>query len=271
MGSAVRPAAEAAGGPVALAPRPGSRVAVVGGCGAFGRAMVAAALASDLEVAVLDLEESIDRHPTPAGVAAAIALDATQESSVERAFGELVERWEVLDALIFLVGFTIVPPAPVAELKPEDWDAVVAGNLRSAYLTARAALPMLARNGQAAIVNVSSGLAYAPLAGFAPYAAAKAGLVALTKSLAVESAPRVRANAVAPSAAVTAFVGGGTGRGGDDADLTWFDADAHAQPFPLGRLCEPADVVGPMLFLAGPGSRYMTGQVLHINGGKQMP
>lgn len=252
-------------------PPPGSRVAVVGGCGAFGRPLVETCLSHELEVAVLDLHASVERHRPPSGTAATLAVDATDESSVESAFGDLSDGWDGLDALVFLAGFTLVPPISVEEISPARWDDVVAGNLRSAYLTTRAALPLLRRRESAAIVAVSSGLAYAPLPGFGPYASAKAGLIALTKSLAVENAPSVRANAVAPSASLTAFMGGGTGRGGDDADLEWFDVARYTEAIPLGRMCEPSDVIGPILFLAGPAASYVTGQVLHINGGKLTP
>lgn len=255
-----------------LAPPPNSRIAVVGGCGGFGRALVETCLANELEVAVLDLDESLTRHPPPERAAMTLPLDATSDASVEAAFARLAETWSALDALVFLVGFTVVPPRRLTETSPRQWDEIVDGNLRSAYLTARSALPLLERSERdPAIVTVSSGLAYAPLPGFGPYAAAKAGLVALTKALAIESAPHVRANAVAPSASLTAFMGGGTGRGGEDSQHGWFDVDTYVRGIPLARVCEPADVVGPILFLAGPASAFITGQVIHVNGGKLTP
>lgn len=255
-----------------LAPLPASRIAVVGGCGGFGRALVETCLVNELEVAVLDLEESLARHPPPEQAAVAVPLDATSDASVEAAFERLAAMWGAIDALVFLVGFTVVPPRRLTEISPRQWDEIVDGNLRSAYLTARSALPLLERSDRGpAIVNVSSGLAYAPLPGFGPYAAAKAGLVALTKALAIESAPHVRANAIAPSASLTAFMGGGTGRGGDDADQGWLDVDTYVRGIPMARVCEPADVVGPILFLVGPASSFITGQVIHVNGGKLTP
>ena len=104
--------------------------------------------------------------------------------------------------------------------------------------------------------------------GFGAYGASKAGLIALTKSIAVENAPDIRANVVAPGAVATAFLRGGTGRAEASVRL---DVDAYARALPLGRIAEPSDVVGPILFLCGPGAAYMTGQVLWVNGGGLTP
>ena len=90
----------------------------------------------------------------------------------------------------------------------------------------------------------------------------------LTKSIAVENAPLVRANVVAPGAVDTEFLRGGTGRGEAGPRL---DVSAYAKTIPMGRIATPEDVAGPILFLCGPGSAYMTGQVLWINGGALTP
>ena len=87
--------------------------------------------------------------------------------------------------------------------------------------------------------------------------------------LAEENAPHIRVNAVAPNAVRTAFLQGGTGRPQDESAL--LDLDAYGKALPLGRNAEPEDVVGPVLFLLGPGSAFMTGQVLHVNGGLWQP
>jgi 3-oxoacyl-[acyl-carrier protein] reductase len=117
-------------------------------------------------------------------------------------------------------------------------------------------------------VNTASGLAVRVKEGYGPYASAKAGLIAMTKALALENAPLIRANVVAPGAVNTAFLSGGTGRSSRAVQL---DVEAYAKSLPLGRVAEPEDVIGPILFLAGEASRYMTGQVLFVNGGGFMP
>ncbi|MSO65490.1 MAG: SDR family oxidoreductase [Alphaproteobacteria bacterium] len=251
-----------------LGPPVGAHVVVAGGCGGIGRAVVAAALASGQRVTVLDLIVSHQRHPVPAG-AEFLAIDAREDASVAAAFAELGRRHGAIDSLINLVGFRD-RLAPISERGVESWDEIVAGNLRSAFLICKAALPLLGRHG-GTIVNVASGLALRVLPGYAPYAASKAGVIALTKALAVENAPLIRANVVAPGAVRTAFLAGGTGRVEDEAGDWDAQYAAYIKAIPLARLGEVEDVVGPILFLAGPASRYMTGQVLYINGGGLTP
>jgi 3-oxoacyl-[acyl-carrier protein] reductase len=238
------------------------RVVVAGGCGGFGRAGVAGLLHHGAVVAVLDLPRSIERNPVPQG-ARAIAIDATSEASVQEAFQSL----DALDGFVNLVGFT-PPLQPLEKMSAETWDEAVAGNLRAAFLLAKAALPLLRKSGAGALVNVSSGLALRAAAGYGPYAACKAGMISLTKTIAVEHAPAVRANAVAPAAVDTEFLRGGTGR---DSRANHIDFDAYVKMIPLGRIAVAEDIVGPVLFLLSPASAYMTGQVLYVNGGMLTP
>lgn len=252
-----------------LAPPEGSRMVLVGGCGGIGRALTRAAIDIALEVAVLDLPVSHERHGTPEE-ALYLPLDATEQDQVEAAFARLDAAWGGIDAVVNLVGFA-TPLAPILETPPAVFDEAIEGNLRSIYLITRAAVPLLEKAGGGSIVNFASALALRAIPGFAPYSAAKAGLIAFTKATAVENAPRIRANVVAPSAVETAFLTGGTGRGGDDSNERFLDFDAYIDNIPLKRLAQPEDIVGPVLFLAGPASAYMTGQVLHLNGGILTP
>lgn len=252
-----------------LPPPPGARIAVVGGAGGIGRALVAALREAACQVAVLDLPDSLIAHPPRD--ARAIPLDATDEAQVHRAFSALANRWDGLEGLVLLAGFA-GPRLPAEQTEAATWDEVTEGNLRSAFLCARAALPLL-RAGQApSLVLTSSGLAAKPAPGYAPYAAAKAGVLALTRVLAAENAPWLRVNAVAPSAVETAFLTGGTGRGGEAPGAqARLDREAYVKTIPLARIAVPEDVVGPVLFLLGPASQYVTGQTLHVNGGLLMP
>lgn len=249
-----------------LNPAPGTRIAVVGGCGGIGRAVVRAALGCDMRVTILDLPASLEQAPPP-DAARIVPIDVTDPASVTAAFAGL----DGLDALVNLAGFT-APKAPVETLDPAQWDAVVGANLTGAFLVAQAVLPLLRASGAGktpgSLVHVSSGLAARLMPGYGPYGAAKAGLIALTKSIAVENAPLVRANAVAPGAVDTEFLRGGTGRGAAGGRL---DVSAYASTIPMGRIATADDVAGPILFLCGPGAAYMTGQVLWINGGALTP
>ena len=159
-------AATTAGTPTRLGPPAGARLAVTGGCGGIGRALVAAALADGLEVAVLDLPASIERHPPPRAVPA-MAFDATDEAGVAAAFAQVARRWPALDGLVNLAGFAR-ERIPLADTRAADWEEVIAGNLRSTWLACRAALPLLAKGNAAAIVNAASGLAVRSTAGFGP-------------------------------------------------------------------------------------------------------
>lgn len=249
-----------------LGPPEGGRVLVAGGCGGIGREVVAALVAGGSRVAVLDLERSIGEHPVPAG-ARAHAVDAGSERSVATAFAAVSRDWDGLEGFVNLVGFS-PQLEPVAAMPAATWMDTVAGNLNAAFLLCRAALPLLKKGKDAALVNTSSGLGLRSMPGYGPYSASKAGIVSLTKTLAMENAPAVRANAVAPAAVDTQFLTGGTGR---DRRETHIDLAAYVKAIPMGRVAVAADVVGPILFLLGPGAAYMTGQVLYINGGMLTP
>ncbi len=256
-----------------LAPRPGARMAVVGGCGGIGRALVAAALESGLEVAVLDLPASLEQHPPP-NAAAAMALDVRKTAEITQAFDQVKTLWGGLDVLVHLPGYTL-PPRNADEISAEEWDDILSVNLSSLHRTARCALPLMRTAGGGSIVTIASGLAVHVEKGVAAYAASKAGVIAFTKALAKENAPMIRANAVAPGPVDTAFLRGGTGRGEMDGAADWFDEKFGGaeirKTIPMGRIAVPDDIVGPILFLAGEASRFMTGQVLWVNGGRLTP
>jgi 3-oxoacyl-[acyl-carrier protein] reductase len=244
------------------------RVVVAGGCGGIGRAVVKALIARGATAIILDLEASIARHGVPEG-AFAFPLDASDAASVDAAFAKVAEQFEAIDGLVNLVGFSR-ERQPIEQTSDEIWGDVTAGNLNSAFYIARAALPLLKKGRTPAIVNTSSGLALKPTPGYGPYSVSKAGVLALTRLLAQENAPLIRANAVAPSAVDTAFLHGGTGRGGDDGNATRMDVEAYLKTVPLARLATTEDVVGPILFLLSSQSAYVTGQTLHVNGGLLM-
>jgi NAD(P)-dependent dehydrogenase (short-subunit alcohol dehydrogenase family) len=160
----------------------------------------------------------------------------------------------------------------------EEWDRTLDINLRGAFLTAKAAAPLLRRPG-GGMVFVSSGLAINVEPGFSAYTSSKAGLLGFVKVLAKELAPDIRVNAVAPGLVATPFLTGGTGQGvtpktGGSLD-DWFGSKERAQAMrdaiPMRRIADPDDIVAPILFLLGAGARFVTGQTLHINGGRFLP
>lgn len=236
------------------------RLVILGGCGGIGRDLVSSALAAHHEVTVLDLAASIAQNPPSAP---ALAVDVMRPETLVDAAAEI----GAIDGFVNLCGF-MASPRPVAEYPPALWDELLAGNLTAAYHASRAFAPRITPGG--AMVHVGSGLGHNARPGFGAYAVSKAGIAALTRQLALELAPRIRVNCVAPSAVDTPFLRGGTGRPGADQPPP-VDLDAYAAAIPLRRIARPDDVTGPILFLLGDGAGYITGQVLHVNGGAYMP
>jgi 3-oxoacyl-[acyl-carrier protein] reductase len=253
--------------PIALTPAANARVVIAGGCGGIGRELVSAALAAKLDVTVLDLAVSIERHPPMSNVTT-IACDAANETSVRAAFDAISARGPIRGC-VNLCGFRLAT-LPVTATPVEVWDEGINGNLRAAYLLSRFAMPLLTRGECASLVHVTSGLGSYGGTGYGPYAVAKGGMNTLVRALARENAPAVRVNAVAPGYVDTAFSRGGTGRSTENEPLA-FDTNAYVKTVPLGRVAMPSDIVGPILFLLGPASRFITGQILHVNGGAYVP
>jgi NAD(P)-dependent dehydrogenase (short-subunit alcohol dehydrogenase family) len=246
-----------------LLPAPGSRVAIAGGCGGIGRAIVKRAVEIGLQVAVLDLPRSIEQSPPPPGVLV-LACDALEEASIAAAFAELSARWGKLEALINLVGFT-KERVRIENMPLTEWNEITAGSLTSAFLLSRAAIPMLKAAGGGSIVHTASTFGVSvPMPGYGPYAASKAGVINLTRALAIECSPAIRVNAIAPGLVQTAFLQGGTGRPEKSEQI---DVEAVTRLLPMQRVAQAEDMVGAFLFLIGPGSAYITSQTIHVNGG----
>ena len=238
------------------------KLAILGASGAIGRALTSAAMAEGWRVIALDLAATLAAYPPPAGVPA-YEVDLREPETMSAAMAEIGP----IDGFVNLAGF-MSPIRPLADTPLGDFDEVIGGNLRGAFIASQAALPQLI-DRRGAMVNVASGLASYARPGFGPYAAAKAGMISLTKTLALEAAPHVRVNAVGPSAIDTDFLTGGAGR--PQRDKAPVNLEAAAEATPLKRLATPADVVGPILFLLSDAAGFMTGQTLWINGGAYMP
>lgn len=236
------------------------RIALLGGAGGIGRVLAEELTAQGAEVITLDLPGSLDRH----GITDGIAIDVTDDSSVAAAFGQI---GGTIDGFVNLAGYNTAL-TPLAEMETAYFDDILNANLRGAFLAARAAAPLLAEGGS--MVNIASGLASHVRPGYGAYSASKAAVIAMTKTLALELAPRLRVNAVAPGLVDTAFLRGGTGRSEESGDSI-VNLDAYKAMTPLNRVAVPQDVTGPVRFLLGPDSGFMTGQVLWVNGGGYMP
>lgn|SRR5574337_418647 len=250
-----------------LLPPAGSNIAVIGACGGIGSDIVQQLIAAECNVVSVDLERSLSEAPSAA--AHSIAFDGRDEGSIEKMAQQLQRVMPRLDGLVIASGFA-GQRMPITDWSVQAIDEIITGNLRLMTLCLRALVPLLQHGDTATVVLITSDMAYVPQPGYAPYIAAKAGLVAMGQSVAREVAPSVRINFVSPGAVDTPFLRGGRGRTMDpDAPLR-FDMDEYLTKIPLARLAVAEDVTGPVLFLLGPGSSYMTGNVLHVSGGAYM-
>jgi len=186
----------------------------------------------------------------------AIPGDVSKRDDVERILASTVERFGGLDILIANAGIHRV--TPFAAIEDEEWDEVLAINLRGAFLACRAAARQMIEQGRGgAIVVVASTNGFVAEPGMAHYNASKGGLIMLARSMAVDLAPyRIRANAVAPGTILSEItrpmVAAGFGFGA----------------IPAGRIGDAAEVASPILFLASDEASYVTGEVLVVDGGQ---
>jgi len=189
----------------------------------------------------------------------AIQLDVSKTDDVSRAFKSFMNEMGSLDILVNNAGIT--RDSLLLRMKDEDWDAVIDVNLKGVFLCSREAIKIMAKNRYGKIINISSVVAFMGNPGQANYSASKAGVVGLTKTMAREYASRgIRVNTVAPGFIQTAMT---------DA-LPENVKEEMKRLIPLGQFGIPEDVASAVLFLASPESDYITGQVLHVNGGMYM-
>ncbi|HWO43097.1 MAG TPA: SDR family oxidoreductase [Candidatus Eisenbacteria bacterium] len=199
------------------------------------------------------------------GIDRFILADLSDAQGAEDAFAELTDSDRRIDALINNAAIQICKP--LVETSPEEWDAVMACNVRSVYLAVREAYRLIRGHG-GAIVNVSSVHAVATSANIAAYAASKGAVLALTRALAIELAPdRIRVNAVLPGAVNTPMLHAGLNRTGESGNTREI-AERLAKRHLMGRLGSPEEIAEAILFLADDEhSSFMTGQALVIDGG----
>lgn len=250
-----------------LAPKQGTNILVIGGCGGIGHALVKTSEQLGLTSIVMDLHSAIERRSANT-IRHHIPVDLRDENSIKSAVDALTACTDHLDHVVITSGYT-KGHDHIADISTDQFDDVMSGNLRGPVLMMRDLAPLLTPG--AGVVLTSTAIGQVGSLGYGAYGAAKAGLNAVTRILAAELAPSIRVNAVAPGAVDTAFIRGGYGEGASEGGApARFDADAYNKMVPLGRMANVDDVTGPILFLLSDAARYITGQVLHVNGGAFM-
>lgn len=250
---------------LSLLPLPESRHVIIGGAGGIGFGLVKALHNHGVKLCVMDLPEALSRRDFPDGVQLK-NMDLHSDKSVKSAFEGV--SFGKIDGLSFCAGYT-KGFDKIEQLDMECFDDIFSGNLRGAALALKHAKPLMAERSAMVFLSTAIGQIGAP--GYAGYGAAKMGLNALIRTAAAEFAPMIRVNGVAPGAVDTAFIRGGFAQGVEEVgDPQRFNVKDYAACIPLGRMADVDDIIGPLLFLLSPASRYMTGQVIHVNGGGVM-
>jgi NAD(P)-dependent dehydrogenase (short-subunit alcohol dehydrogenase family) len=244
-------------------PLAGRRVIVTGGAQGLGREFTLHLAGLGAQVLAADIaREPLLATSSLAGERGTPILTCSTDVSDERQTRALADTARDsmggLDALVnnaaVVAGLT---RRPFEEIPSAEWDRVLAVNLKGAWLCAKAAVPLLRDVGRGSIVNLASEVAFSGSPGLAHYDASKAALIGLTRTLARELGPdQIRVNALAPGFIPTEASAGISGSA--------YDTSAT----PLGRVGQPADLLGALVFLLSDDSAFITGQTLLVNGGR---
>jgi 3-oxoacyl-[acyl-carrier protein] reductase len=235
---------------------------VVGGAGGIGAAIGAAFCAEGATVVLADRDvETARKTAAEIGAAGGVALDVAAQASVEAAVLEVLSAHGRIDVLVNSAG--ILTESPLAQMSLEQWQETIDVDLTGTFLACRAVVPHMVARGGGRIINIASQLGIKGGRGLAHYSAAKAGVIGLTKALALELAEHgVLVNAIAPGPVHTAMVEG----------ITEDWKRAKQAELPLGRFGVPAEVAPTAVLLASdPGGNLYVGQTLGPNSGDVMP
>jgi len=239
------------------------RVALItGGAAGMGRDTALAFAREGAQVAVLDVrpdraEQTVALITGEQGVAQAFPADVRDEGEVGRAVAAALDRFGRIDILLNNAGTT--RPGSAVEISPEDWDFVVDVNLRGTYLVSRAVLPQMLERGSGTIVNIGSVSGMRGDHHAAAYNAAKAGVINLTRSMALDFGPKgIRVNCICPGAIGTPVI---------LRSMTDRAREAISRNTPAGRLGRGEEIANLTLFLASDEASYINGAIIAADGG----
>jgi NAD(P)-dependent dehydrogenase (short-subunit alcohol dehydrogenase family) len=246
----------------------GKRAVITGGAGGIALAAAMRFAAEGVSIAIVDLNAdgaaaATEKIKAAGGKATAIAADVTSSASVEKMFAEAADFMGGVDILLTCAG-GYKAYGNFEDMQEDDWDRVIALNLKSVFLCCKAAIPYMKKGGWGRIVNLGSIAGRSTSAGQSPahYGTAKAGVAMLTQYIAKDVAKYgITANTVAPSTTKTERV----------VNLMTPDkSEAFTKATPVGYLAEPEDIAGIILYLASEDARYVTGVTYDVNGGRLM-
>jgi NAD(P)-dependent dehydrogenase (short-subunit alcohol dehydrogenase family) len=241
------------------------KVIVTGAAQGIGRAVALRLAAPGVHIAVWDVkaegvEETAKLCRDNGAVAAATTVDVADADQIENAVAAFDKAWGKPDGLVNNAG--IFPRARALEMKLSEWEQVLRVNLTGTFVTARAVAARMKELGRGAIVNTASGRALAGAANGAHYSATKGGILALTKSLALDWAGfGIRVNCIIPGLSDTAQ---------PRVEMGDNELYAAGAKIPLGRIGQPQDIAAVVAFLLSDDAAYMTGQSVAVNGGAIM-